>query len=272
MRTEGDASGVESRRSIFLLPHPDDEFGVFAEIDATRAAGNRALCIFLTDGAAAGQSPERRNAESTGVLQKLGVDSADIAFLGCQLDVPDGSLAQHLTRVKAGVEAIVGASTPFDRIYMPAWEGGHQDHDAAHLIGLALAGERRTAAFQFSLYHGEGLPGILFRVLAPLPQNGAVIVRRIGWRARFAYLRHCLSYPSQWKTWVGLWPLVLVDYVMDGSQKLQRVTPDRVREPPHAGRVLYERRGFCSWREFEEATRDFRSTIPVGHSFPAGPG
>ena len=264
MRTEGDVAGSESSRSIFLLPHPDDEFGVYAEIEAARAAGKRALCIFLTDGAAAGQAPERRNAESTAVLTKLGVDRADIAFLGCQFGVPDGSLANHLGRVRSGVEAIIGAARPGDRLYMPAWEGGHQDHDAAHLLGLALAGERRIAAFQFPLYQGAGLPGILFRVLAPLPQNGGVFARSLSWRARISYFRHCLSYPSQWKTWMGLLPFVLVDYVTTGSQKLQRANPDRVCEPPHAGRLLYERRGFCTWREFEESTREFRSTIRTG--------
>jgi len=269
MRTESAVAGSESSRSIFLLPHPDDEFGVYAEIEAARAAGRPVLCIFLTDGAAAGQSPERRNAESTAVLTKLGVDRSDIAFLGCRLGVPDGSLAKHLARVKAGAEAIIGALAPGERLYMPAWEGGHQDHDAAHLLGLSIAGERRSAAFQFPLYQGACLPGILFRVLAPLPQNGPVIARMIGWRSRVAYLRHCLSYPSQWKTWVGLLPFVLIEYVTDGSQRLQRVSSERVREAPHAGRLLYERRGFCTWQEFEEATREFRATIPCGPAMPA---
>lgn len=264
MRTEGVAGGSEWGRSIFLLPHPDDEFGVYAEIESARAAGRPALCIFLTDGAAAGQSPERRNAESTAILTKLGVDRADIAFLGCQLGVPDGSLANHLARVKAGADALIGMVTTGDRVYMPAWEGGHQDHDAAHLLGLSIAGERRDVASQFPLYQGAGLPGILFRVLAPLPQNGPVIARRIKWRSRLTYLRHCLSYPSQWKTWVGLLPFVLIDYITDGSQRLQRVSSQRVREAPHAGRLLYERRGFCTWREFDEATREFRATIPCG--------
>jgi LmbE family N-acetylglucosaminyl deacetylase len=272
MRTEGDVAGGEWSRSIFLLPHPDDEFGVYAELEASRAAGRPALCIFLTDGAAAGQSPKRRNAESTAVLTKLGVGGSDIAFLGCQLGVPDGSLAKHLHRVKAGVEAIIGAVTPCDRLYMPAWEGGHQDHDAAHLLGLSIAGERRSVAFQFPLYQGAGLPWKLFRVLTPLRQNGPVVVRRIAWRSRVAYLRYCLSYPSQWKTWLGLLPFVLVDYVKSGSQKLQNANPDRVREPPHAGRLLYERRGFCTWREFEASTRAFRSTLPCGPAIPAAPG
>jgi LmbE family N-acetylglucosaminyl deacetylase len=254
--------GFDWSDSVFLFAHPDDEFGVFAEIEAVCAAGRRALCIYLTDGALAGHYSERRNEESLRVLRKLGVRADDVAFLGCQLGVPDGRLANHLPKVSAGIDAIVDARQPFNRVYMPAWEGGHQDHDAAHLLGLALALKHGAIAFQFPLYHGAGLPGILFRVLAPLPQNGAVITRPIGWRARGAYLGHCLSYPSQWKTWVGLLPFVLIDYVVSGTQKLQHANAARVREPPHAGRQLYERRGFCTWEEFAASTREFVANIP----------
>ena len=68
----------------------------------------------------------------------------------------------------------ISSSAPFgtpDEVYLPAWEGGHQDHDAGHLLGLSLAAPGLRLR-QFPLYQGAGLPGPFFRVMAPLPGNG----------------------------------------------------------------------------------------------------
>ena len=141
-------------------------------------------------------------------------------------------------------------------------EGGHHDHDAAHLVGLALAQELGIRdVWQASLYQGRGLPGGAFRVLAPMPENGPVTSRRLPLGARLRYLGYCLSYPSQWKTWLALFPMVMLHYLTHGSEQLQRVDARRVLETPHAGEVLYERRGFITWAAFAAATRALRERI-----------
>src|SRR5262249_8111758 len=146
----------------------------------TLAMGGRVICLYLTDGAAripAGQ----RNEESLAVLKELGVPDKNIHFLGKALEVPDGHLVEHLERVYGALEARLPDLGPIARLVVHAWEGGHQDHDAAHLIGVALARslDCLAASRQFTTYRAAlGLPP-LFVVGWPLAANGPVETKRI---------------------------------------------------------------------------------------------
>ena len=47
-------------------------------------------------------------------------------------------------------------------------------------------------------------------------------------------------FPSQTKTWLGLWPAMFYSYLQRGFG-VQRLDPARVRERPHPGALFYER-------------------------------
>ena len=79
--------------------------------------------------------------------------------------------------------------------FVPAWEGGHPDHDLLHAVAvqlLASARNRLEIVRQYPLYHGYRCYGPLFRVLSPLPENGPVERQVVGWRDRLRYVRLCL--------------------------------------------------------------------------------
>jgi hypothetical protein len=80
-----------------------------------------------------------------------------------------------------------------------------------------------------------------------LPENGMIFTIPLPWPARWRYLRNCLAYPSQLKTWVGLFPFVLVLMLIKGGQQVQGVSRERLIQRPHMGRLYYESRGFSSW-------------------------
>ncbi len=237
--------------TVFIFAHQDDEFGVYPVIETAVRNSERVVCLYLTNGVHTGQSSARRNAESLSVLSKLGVAVGDVHFVGEAVTIPGGALHEHLHSALESAAGVVSSLGEISALYILAWEGGHQDHDAAHLIGLALA--RRLGILdrtrQFSLYHGAGLPWVFFKVLAPLEANGNICRISVPLRDRLRYLKFCLSYRSQARTWVGLFPFVLVAFLF-GTQKLQPVDISRVHQTPHGGRLLYERRGFLSYRKF----------------------
>jgi LmbE family N-acetylglucosaminyl deacetylase len=235
---------------LFLFPHPDDEFAVALPLADLRALGIDVQCVYLTGGGYGGQATAPRREESLRVLASLGVYAGRVAFL----DFEDGRLHAALEPAFAALrEHAAGASA----IYFPAWEGGHQDHDAAHLLGLALAREAHLEARQFPLYQGAGLPGPLFRVMAPLPANGPSRARRASQRECHAQMRRSHAYPSQWKSWIGLWPGVAWHLLADGCFHLQAVSVRRVHERPHAGALLFERRGFATAEQFAAGAAPF---------------
>lgn len=261
------------RQACFLFPHPDDEFAVTVLIRDRCRSGVRVSCVYLTDGAFAGQSPVPRRRETLAALAGLGVNADDVLFLGEAEGISDGSLPMHLERALQALCCLEQLQSGDVELFCPAWEGGHQDHDAAHLIGLALDARLRFArARQYSIYHGASLPGPLFRVLSPLAENGASEDRSCSARERVQQVLFCLNYPSQWKTFLGLLPCVAWRMLCDGRMRTQALDATRALQSPHRGRPLYERRGFMSERDFRLAVAGFIvRRIPAAHGVESAP-
>ena len=249
MRTEADVPVA-----LFLFAHQDDEFGVFAQIEQELREGRRVRCVYVTDGAAT-SSPDVRDAESRMVLQQLGVPTDDIIFIGQQLHIRDCQLHQNVGTFVDWLDKFINAHPMLDSCFVPAWEGGHPDHDLIHAIAIsALINQSRDIRIlQYSLYNSRNCPGLFFRLLSPLPENGVVTQSPIAWRDRLRYVRLCLAYPSQWRTWMGLFPFACAHYVLSGVQQLQYVDHARILEPPHARPLYYERRGFLDWPTLRSA-------------------
>jgi LmbE family N-acetylglucosaminyl deacetylase len=244
--------------TLFLFAHQDDEFGVFQKIIDELAVGRIVYCAYLTDGVPIGHSPKKRNLESISVLTNLGVPPENILFIGERLSIPDGQLVDNMTKAKDWLSGWLSQTSNMSHIYLPAWEGGHPDHDSLHVIGVIVAKESNLLNFvwQYPLYNGYQCRGQLFRVLLPLPSNSEVINKKISWRNRYRFMGLTLCYPSQARTWIGLLPFVLLHYVFFGTQSLQRVSVSQILLPPHVGSLYYERRKFCTWTKMSERLRE----------------
>ncbi len=220
---------------LFVFAHQDDEVAIATRIAREVAAGERVVCVFLTDGGA----PAVRDAESRRVLQSLGVN--DVRFVG----LPDGRLVEHLEEAYCAL-----AGEDFDQVITLAWEGGHQDHDAAHLVALALAIARGVRCLEFPLYHGKGMPRPFYRVMVPLRRGQVTkLSMREVWRSAML----CWRYPSQRRSWIGLFPQML----LRRNEVVCEASAERVLRPPHEGRLLYERRFGFARERFAAAARPF---------------
>lgn len=243
---------------VYLFAHPDDEFACSMPIRAQTRRGVSVHCVFTTDGGHGGQSVFRRQQESRRVLARLGVPCSNIHFLGEAHGFPDGGLHKKLAEASLALESCFEQITNVRAVALPAWEGGHQDHDATHLIGVELTLRLNIPLVrQFPLYNGAGLPGPLFKVMAPLCDNGPVRSYRAGMAERLFAVMLCFHYVSQWKTWVGLLPFFTWHLLTRGTFPEQDVSLARIRETPHPGSVLYERRGFLKFSEFNAEVEKF---------------
>ena len=245
---------------LFLFAHQDDEMPALWEIERLARQGQRLCLVYLTTGQASAQVCERRNHESLSVLQRVGVDASQVWFLGGEQGIPDGQLQQPLERAWQALVSRFEAQAPAS-LHLLAWEGGHQDHDASHLLGMALAQryDRIEQSYQVPYYHGKDLPGILFKVLAPLTANGPDLTEAMPLSARWRYLRFLLAYRSQLTTWIGLGPFFLLHYLLPGTLVRQRLSRARLDEKPHPGPMLYERRGFSDYERFLADTAAFKA-------------
>jgi LmbE family N-acetylglucosaminyl deacetylase len=226
------------RHSLFVFAHQDDECLLSTRLAREVAAGRRVHCVYLTAG---GAPASVRDAESRVVLADLGVAEADAHFVGSAHGIPDGSLALHLASAGRLLEEAVGRH-PIHRVFSLAYEGGHQDHDAAHVVALVFARRRGILHRTWTMpaYHGHRLPWILYRVATPLPDR-RLRVRRLP--RGLAWRHACIvwRYPSQRRTWVGLFPELFVQRALRRREVLIPADAERIRGRPHPGSLLYER-------------------------------
>lgn len=250
--------------SLFLFAHQDDEFGVFAQIEQELRIGQRVCCIYVTDGASTA-NPDLRDAESRAALQKLGVFTDDIIFIGRELGIADGKLHHNISAFAAWLDHYVNSSLMLKTCFVPAWEGGHPDHDLVHAITVELLTmkDRSFRIWQYPLYNSRKCIGPFFRLMSPLPENGPINSFLIDWRDRIRYVRLCMAYPSQWRSWIGLFPFACFHYLCRGIQQLQHVNRARLLEPPHLRPLYYERRGFLDWSTLASVFKQFRNQKSV---------
>lgn len=251
------------RRSLFLFAHQDDEYGAAPWILDELASGADVACLYLTDGGSR-VAPAVRDSESRNVLRSLGVAGDRIVFLDVSGSrIADGALAARcldgLATVSAWIER--NAWTP-SRIYSPSYEGGHADHDAAHLIAAEVArrGHVFDDAWHFSLYNGYRRSKPFFNVLRQLPSSAPSRSASLPASRRFSLALLCRRYSSQRRTWLGLFPGAFVERALLARESVIRFDIARLNARPHDGELLYER---LFGKTFEEFAREVTGLVSL---------
>ena len=248
--------------ALFLLPHRDDEFGVFPQIAAHLRARQDVICAYFTQNHQTAYD-QKRNRESLSVLQKLGVPKGNVLFPSYELGLFDLHLTQKIAEIAEWLEKLLTENPNISRIYVPAWEGGHPDHDVLHgvIVGIMERRKQIDLIRQFPLYNNYNCPGPFYRVHAPLVANGTVEKLPIAWADRWRFLTYCLHYPSQAITFIGLFPFSFIHYLFYGVQYLQSVSPERTKTPPHAQPLYYEKRRFSSYAIVAKELQKWRESM-----------
>jgi len=147
-------------RILVLAPHPDDEI-VACGIAAlrARAAGARVFVLYLTSGVPEPATLWRwqRPRHAARVARRRAEAEAAARFLGLEpvgfRDTPSRRLVHELDRAAGDVAAAV-ASCSAETLWVPAFEGGHQDHDAANALAAKLGAPLPVT--EFAAYNFAG--------------------------------------------------------------------------------------------------------------------
>jgi LmbE family N-acetylglucosaminyl deacetylase len=243
---------------LFLLAHHDDEVFCAGHLRRALAGGGRVHLLWATAG---GLAPARRRvAEGARVLEVLKPTGAT----GSDLRLADQHAVEHVATIAAAVGLLVdGAPLPDASegdairegvraaqatVYVPAYEGGHPDHDAVNAAAaLAAAARPGLRVVEFPLYR-RGPLGLT--AASPLPPAGTareplVVLPLDG---RDLALRRLLARANASQLVPSLLPLLGVARLAGrGRAEPARPLPahDYTR-PPHPGRLLYEL--YTPWR------------------------
>jgi hypothetical protein len=177
--------------------------------------------------------------------------------VGRLLNIEDKNLNSHILDARKWLDLWLGNHSSISNIYVPAWEGGHPDHDCLNAIAATLInkGNLKNKGWQFPLYNSKNCPPYLYRIQSILRENGEVKITPITFTNRIRFVRSCLRYPSEWLAWLGLFPFFFFNYIFLGKQLLQPIQINRLEYRPHVGNLYYEIRRFRTWPEINEAIK-----------------
>jgi N-acetylglucosamine malate deacetylase 1 len=212
-------------------------------IDAARKQGCRVHAAFLTTGvpprevmwswqrgAHHDRQLLRRRQEMNTVAGEL---SLEVALC---TDVPSRHLRYHINNTVSQLADIIELNR-IDTLWVPAYEGGHQDHDVSNFIGALL--KARVPVWEFSEYHFAHThrfvtPGGGERVLA-LPPHAVSRKRRLLslYESEQRNLRHIGTRQEVFR------PLARYDY----------------NRPAHAGKLFYQRFQWVPWHPRVDSTQ-----------------
>jgi LmbE family N-acetylglucosaminyl deacetylase len=153
------------RPAIFFSPHQDDEtLGCGGTIIQKIASGAQVWVVFMTDGhqshkhlMAPKKLSELRKREAVAACTVLGVPEDRISFL----DIPDGSLFQHLDMAAGQVRQILEKSAATD-LFLPYNGEPTDDHKATHaVLQKALATQsRKYTIYEYIVWYWHHWPWV----------------------------------------------------------------------------------------------------------------
>jgi len=219
-------------RILLLVPHPDDEIvGAAAAMMRARERGAELHAAYLTTGvpepaalwpwqrAGHGRRVQRRRAEAEAAAARLGLAMA------LRQELASRTLKSSLEPTRAALQAAIG-TRGIDRVWAPAYEGGHQDHDSANVIASRLEG---VELWEFSEYHFAGGRVTSQRFIAP---RGDEVLLELTPPEREAKRSLLALYASERGN---------LGYVETEREAFRPLRPYDYAQPPHAGRAFYQR-------------------------------
>ena len=201
----------------------------------------------------------QRDLESISVLKKLGISRKNIFFLGRKLSINNNQLYNNLHKAFRELVGKIKKIKGTKIAYTHSLEGGHEDHDACYYL-IKVANYKYKffqSCFQFSVYNGKNLPYIFFRVFSPIKENGKIHQLRYKFIDRFKFIYFLFFYKSQFKIWIGLYPFIIFKYLFYKCDAIQEIKFDNRTRKPHKGKLLYEKRKFCTYKLFNKKILNF---------------
>lgn len=225
--------------SLYVFAHNDDELSAFLRMREDVRRGDEVHAVWLTESLFLAQ-PGERPRESQRAMRLLGVPHERLHFWGEALGATgNGTLLLRLADAIERLTAFVRELAPAT-IATTAFEGGHVEHDAAH-VAIVLAARRagsRAELIETPWYNGYRSRTVSF--FRPLPGAGPHRSDRVGAAELRLFWRLLRCYPSQAvQLHAGFFRACL--RLLRHGVPFRAIPGRSYLERPHTGPLLYER-------------------------------
>jgi LmbE family N-acetylglucosaminyl deacetylase len=217
------------KKALVILAHPDDE--IFFSYHLYKK--NETLeFVYLTNGVSDKFwdriSPQQRTKEAITALIKNGLisNSDQIHPVGQIENLRDGFLDVDFSSSSLEKLLVILKKGDFECIYTTEFEGAHQDHDTCNLISRRLGEQFKIPVEVFGTYPGRKRLLLKFDVM-PI-RNKVKTQHKDRLKVISLSLRMMSNYPSQWKTWSVLGPLMIAKLIFSMPKSPLRVNYSNV--------------------------------------------
>lgn len=251
----------EGKTNLFLFSHNDDELFALPLLKVAEECSDQTICIFLTSPYSPSLAQKRRS-ESDATLGKFN----KISLVDDEsMKSPDGFLVRDLAHSRRSIlKYIADNGIILDNCIFPALEGGHQDHDAAHLLGASLSSSLELKSLEYLTYRPIGLHK-LFNVMSPskIYRKTQELDRIVfSFREGLDFISKVKNYPSQKKSLVLLFPFLFLHYLI--YQRIEVVNSHPiVRMVDYRVTPLYSRRKNFDEIDFLNECRKFLREVNI---------
>ena len=145
-RSDTQAHPPSTRRVLLLAAHSNDEFSVAATLRAHVACGDAVFISWY----ARDDRPEvgaKRAAEAREAATLIGIPSEHLELA----DLSPVALLEQLPALVLALRDTVARVAP-DLVYVPAYEGGHPDHDALNFAASETTASAGVETREFPMY------------------------------------------------------------------------------------------------------------------------
>jgi len=268
------------RRILILSPHPDDEVvGFAARIGRTLAFGAEIQVLHLSDGVPAPELMNfvsrrrrpvrvaRRREEARLAAERLGVGLAGFSAR------PSRRLASEFEPALDCVLSVL-EDWPAEELWCPAYEGGHQDHDAACLLARVVKTKlestgRPMSVWEAPFYGGWGgrmraqefVPDGLSPLLLPSAPCGRLVLTAEEASKKASLLA---LYGSESGN---------LGHIRTQVERLRPLAAYDFTKPPHPGRPLHARFRWVpiplARLDFSDPAENLKRLSSLSAKFPA---
>ena len=229
---------------VLLLAHPDDEVFLIPYLTDINRNKKSVHVIYLTDGQGFRHKfdSDSRFIESKKFLSTLN-KNIDWNFysLGEKLGIEDSKLYLNLDLAFDELFRLIDNLKP-DTVLCLCAEGGHPDHDAVGVISAILSGKLLADFLCFSCYRNSRF--FPFTVLPHNDNPKNIVNIKIDFVDKLKNIYSTLMIPlifrSQWRTWIGLFPLLLALNLIFRKFKIYKLDPSQLNRLHNS--ALYQKR------------------------------
>jgi hypothetical protein len=194
---------------------------------------------------------KKRLPESIYFLKRIiGINETDISVLKLNWPLLDSEIYKYIKEI---YEELCVNFKDIDEIITTAYEGGHQDHDAASVVGRALANKLGISLSEFFLYNGHRTFRKLYRVSSPFH---CINEKKIKYTLQdlIHLVKSPFIYRTQWSTMLGLWPFLFMKAFFS-PLVLRILSGDALKIPTIKEVPMYERWDRITYNDFNQALK-----------------